>query len=99
VLAGGDIEYLHIEKNVAAIEGVERDNNLRLQAFNITEGEAKGSCHVLAYVGGELVGDVTDVGAGELTGRASGFSVGSAKAAKGAEATFDNVVVRVPSPF
>ena len=99
VLAGGDVEYLHIEKNAAAVEGVERDNDLRLRAFNITEGDEKGSCHLLAYVGGELVADVTDAGAGELTGRASGFSVGSAKAAKGAQATVDNVVVRVPSPF
>lgn len=99
VLAGGDVEYLHIAKNVAAIEGVERDNDLRLRAFNLTEGDEKGSCHVLAYVGGELVADVTDPGAGELSGRASGFSVGSAKSAKGAQATVDDVVVRVPSPF
>jgi len=87
-------------RTVAAdVEGVERDNALRLQAFNVTEGEEKGSCHVLAYVGGEPVADVVDPGAGELTGRASGFSVGSAKAAKGAQATVDDVVVRVPSPF
>lgn len=99
VLAGGDVEYLRIAKNVAAIEGVERDNELRLRAFNVTEGEEKGSCHLLAYVGGELVADVTDPGAGELSGRASGFSVGSAKAAKGAQAVVDDVVVRVPSPF
>jgi hypothetical protein len=99
ILAGGDVEYLHIEKNVAAIGGVDRDNDLRLSAVNITEGEEKGSCHILAYVGGELIADVTDAGAGELTGRASGFSVGSAKAAKGAQATVDDVVVRVPSPF
>jgi len=99
VLDGGEVEYLHIEKNVAAIEGVERDNDLRLRAFNVTEGEEKGSCHILAYVGGELVADVTDPGAGDLIGRASGFSVGSAKAAQGAQATVDDVVVRVPSPF
>lgn len=99
ILAGGDVEYLHVEKNVAAIKGVEGDNELRLRAFNVTEGEEKGSCHVLAYVGGELVAEATDAGAGELTGRASGFSVGSAESAKGAQATVDNVVVRVPSPF
>jgi hypothetical protein len=99
ILAGGEVEYLHIEKNVAAIAGVERDNDLRLSAINVTEGEEKGSAHILAYVGGELVADVTDAEAGELVGRASGFSVGSAKAAKGAQATVDDVVVRVPSPF
>jgi hypothetical protein len=99
ILSGGEIEYLHVEKGVAGIEGVDRDNELRLRAFNVTEGDAKGNCRVLAWVGGELVADVTDEGAGELTGRASGFSVGSAKIAKGAQATVDDVVVRVPSPF
>jgi hypothetical protein len=99
ILADGSIEYLQIAKDVAGIKGVDRDNDLRLRAFNVTEGEAKGSCRILAYVGGELVADVTDEGTGELTGRASGFSVGSAKVAKGAQATVDNVVVRVPSPF
>ena len=99
ILPGGEVQYLHIEKEVAAIEGVERDNDLRLQAFNVTEGEEKGSCHLLAYVGGELVADVTDPEPGVLTGRASGFSVGAAKAAKDAQATVDDVVVRVPSPF
>lgn len=99
VLTDGTIEYLHIEKDVAAIGGVDRDNDLRLRAFNITEGEEKGSCRILAYVGGELVADVTDAGAGDLIGRASGFSVGSAKVAKGAQAVVDDVVVRVPSPF
>jgi len=42
---------------------------------------------------------VVDEGAGDLTGRASGFSVGSAKIARGAQASFDDVVVRVPGPF
>jgi hypothetical protein len=95
----GSVEYLQIAKDVPGIQGVDRDNDLRLRAFNITEGEEKGDCRILAYVGNELVADVTDEGAGDLVGRASGFSVGSAKVAKGAQATVDNVVVRVPSPF
>lgn len=99
ILPDGSIEYLQIAKDVAAMKGVDRENDLRLRAFNITEGEEKGNCRILAYVGGELVADVTDEGTGELAGRASGFSVGSAKVAKGAQATVDNVVVRVPSPF
>jgi len=99
ILPDGSIEYLQIARDVPAIVGVDRDNDLRLRAFNITEGEEKGSCRILAYVGGELVADVTDEGAGDLAGRASGFSVGSAKVAKGAQATVDNVVIRVPSPF
>jgi len=99
LLPSGGVEYLQIEKGVAAIEGVERPNDLRLRAFNVTAGEERGNCRILAWVGRELVADVTDEAAGELSGRASGFSVGSAKVAKGARATFDDVVVRTPSPF
>jgi hypothetical protein len=99
VRADGSIEYLDIEKEVAGIGGVDKPTDLRLRAFNVTEGEEKGSCHLLAFIGGKLISDVTDEGAGELSGRASGFSVGSAKNAKGAQASVDDVVVRVPSPF
>jgi hypothetical protein len=99
IFEDGTIEYLHIEKDVAAIGGVDKANQLRLSAFNVTEGEEKGNCHLVASVGGEPVADVVDEGAGSLTGRASGFSVGSAKPAKGAQASVDDVVVRVPSPF
>lgn len=98
VLADGSIEYLDIEKKVAGI-GAEKPNQLRLSAFNVTTGEEKGSCQLLAYIGGQLVAEANDPGAGELSGRASGFSLGSAKVAKGAQATVDDVVVRVPSPF
>jgi hypothetical protein len=99
VLSDGTVEYLDIEKNLAGVGGLDKANDLRLRAFNITKGAEKGDCHLLAFVGGEQVSDVSDEGAGELTGEASGFSVGSAKAAKGAEASFDDVVVRVPGPF
>ena len=99
ILSDGSIVYLAIEKNVEGIEGIGKANELRLRAFNVTEGAEKGDCHILAYVGGKLVADVTDEGAGELSGQASGFSVGSAKIAKGAQASFDDVVVRVPNPF
>ncbi len=99
VLADGTIEYLDIEKNVAGVGGADKANMLRLRAFNVTAGDKKGNCGILAFVGGKLIAEVTDEGAGELTGRASGFSVGSAKVAKGARASFDDVVVRVPSPY
>jgi hypothetical protein len=81
------------------VRGLDEANQLRLQAFNVASGPEKGSCHLLAYVGGKLVADVTDPGAGELEGRASGFSVGANGNAKGAAASFDDVVVRVPTPF
>jgi len=98
-LPDGSLEYLDIAKNVAGVKGLDKANELRLRAFNVTSGEEKGSCRLFGFVGGKLVVEATDGVAGELSGRASGFSVGAAKSAKGAEASFDDVVVRVPSPF
>jgi len=98
VTSSGRIEYLHIEKGVAA-KGLNRANDLLLRAFNVTSGPEKGTCHVLAYVGGRLVADVTDSAAGELEGRASGFSLGAIGNAQGTVGSFDDVVVRVPSPY
>ncbi len=95
----GTILYLDIEKDVAQVRGIDKANELRLRAFNVTEGSEKGNCRLLAYIGGKLVSNVVDEGAGDLSGRASGFSVGSAKVVKGAQASFDDVVVRVPGPF
>jgi hypothetical protein len=99
ILSDGSIKYLHIEKNVAAIKGLDEANELRLRAFNVTTGEEAGSARIVASVGGEVVASVTDPAAGELTGEASGFSVGAATGAAGTAASVDNVVVRVPSPF
>jgi hypothetical protein len=98
ILPEGGIEYLHIAKNVRA-RGLNQANELRLRAFNQTSGPEKGSCHVQAFVGGKLVADVTDPAAGELEGRASGVSLAAVGKAKGATGSFDDVVVRVPSPF
>jgi hypothetical protein len=98
VTSDGRIQYLHIEKDVKA-KGLNQANELRLRAFNATSGPEKGSCHLLAYVGGELVADVTDAASGELQGRASGFSLGAVGNAKGTLGSFDDVVVRVPSPY
>jgi hypothetical protein len=99
ILADGTVEYLAIEKNVTGIGGLDKANQLRLQALNVTSGDGRGNCQLLAFIGGEMIAEVTDEGAGDLTGRASGFSVGSTKSAKGAQASVDDVVVRVPSPF
>lgn len=98
-LPEGGVKYLAIAKDVAQVRGIDAANEVRLRAFNLSEGGEKGSCRLLAFVGGKLVASATDAGAGELGGRASGFAIGSAKSAKGAEASFDDVVVRVPSPF
>lgn len=99
ILADGTIEYLAIEKGVTGIGGLDKANQLRLQALNVTSGDGRGNCQLLAFIGGEKIAEVTDEGAGDLTGRASGFSVGATKNAKGAQASVDDVVVRVPSPF
>ncbi len=98
VLGDGRIEYLQIEKGVGA-SGLDRANELRLRAFNLTSGPERGSCRILAFVGGQLVADVIDAAAGELEGRASGFSLGAVGNAKGTVGSFDDLVIRVPSPF
>jgi hypothetical protein len=98
VLSNGQVRYLRIAKGLK-INGLNKANELRLSAFNVTSGPEKGSCHILASVGGRLVADVTDSAAGELEGRASGFSLGAVGNAKGATGSFDDLVVRVPSPF
>jgi hypothetical protein len=98
VLADGRIEYLHVEKGVKT-QGLNEANELRLRAFNLTSGPKRGSCQILAYVGGQLVADVNDAAAGELEGRSSGFSLGAIGNAKGAAGSFDDVVLRVPSPY
>ena len=99
LLPDGTVEYLDIAKNVPGVAGIGTPNDLRLRAFNVTSGEERGNCKILGFVGRELAVEATDEGAGELAGRASGFSLGSAKVAKGAQATVDDVVVRVPSPY
>jgi hypothetical protein len=98
-LGDGQIKYLHIERKLSTIKGIDEANELRLRAFNITSGPGRGDCRILAFVGGRLIADVTDEAAGELQGRASGFSVGAATDAKGAVASVDDVTIRVPNPF
>jgi hypothetical protein len=99
LLPGGTIEYLKIQKNVKAIQGLNAANPLRLRAFNVTSGPDKGKCRIRAFVGAELVGESLDRAGGELQGRASGFSLGAAGSAKGTAGSADDVVVRTPNPF
>lgn len=99
ILPDGSIKYLHIEKKVRAVKGTNRANKLRLRAFNVTRGAEKGTCRILAFVGSTQVANVTDEAAGELQGRAVGFSTGATGNAKGLVASADDVVVRVPNPF
>ncbi|HZK15175.1 MAG TPA: hypothetical protein VFC52_01120 [Solirubrobacterales bacterium] len=98
VLPDGQVKYLHVEKGVR-LRGANRANDLRLRAFNITSGQDKGKCAVVAFVGNQRIAEVTDDAAGFLHGRAAGFSLGAVGNAKGAVGSFDDVVVRVPSPY
>jgi len=98
VAPDGEIEYMHVERGVRA-KGINRANQMRLRAFNVTRGPEKGKCRILAFVNKQPVADVVDAAAGELQGRSSGFGLGAAGNAKGALGSFDDVVVRVPSPY
>jgi hypothetical protein len=98
IFSDGRIEYLHVEKDIRT-KGLNRANELRLRAFNLTTGPKRGTCQIVAYVDGRLVADVNDAAAGELEGRSSGFSLGAIGNAKGTVGSFDNLVIRVPSPF
>jgi hypothetical protein len=96
---GSNSKYLAIAKNEKAVMGINEANKLRLRAVNVTSGPEKGQVRLFAYVGGALVGDAVDDGAGDLSGRASAVAVGTIKNGAGVVASVDDVVVRVPSPF
>ena len=98
-LGEGSVEYLAIEREVSAVKGINKANQLRLSALNLTSGPERGQCHLRAFVGSALVADVTDPGPGDLAGRAAGVAIGSANGSSGAIASVDDVVVRVPSPY
>ncbi len=98
-LPGGKVRYLAIAREQSAVQGVNKTNQLGLQAIDITSGPAKGQCHLFAYVGGKLAAEAVDPGPRELSGSASGVAVGAANDATGAVASIGEVVVRVPSPF
>jgi len=98
-LPGGKVKYLAIARGQRTVQGINRTNQLGLQAIDITSGPERGRCRLFAYVGGKQVAEALDSGARELSGNASGIAVGSASDAPGAIASVDNVVVRVPSPF
>ncbi len=95
ILRDGTIKYLAIVKNEPAVRGIDKANKLRLSAVNVDPGQ----CRLLASIGRKRVADFIDSETGALSGRASGFSVGAATGATGTVASFDDVVIRVPSPF
>jgi hypothetical protein len=70
--------------------GVNKANALRLRAVNSEPGKAS----VSAYVGGTLVAEASDEGAGELSGRASAVSIGAINGGNGVIGSVDDLVVR-----
>ena len=92
-------KYLAIVKNEAAVKGINKANALRLRAVNVTSGPEKGQVSLLAFLGSKRVAEATDAAGGELQGRASAVTVGAPHSANGVLASFDDVVIRLPSPF
>jgi hypothetical protein len=81
----------------AKVKNINQANKLRLQAFATDTDEVR----LTAFVNGRKLASVTEAkdAAAKLSGRFSTVSVGSAKAAKGAAASFDDLTVAVPDPF
>ena len=95
----GTRKFLAVGKGIKRIHGINKANLLRLRAFNREDTQPKGDVRLTVFIGGKRLAVVTDPSGGELKGRFAGFSVGSSKNAPGAVASFDDVAVRVPSPF
>lgn len=98
-LPTGDREFLAVGKRIQRIRGTNKANQLRLRAFNLTGTRDKDDCRLLVYIGDKRFAVVTDRDAGPLQGRYASVSVGSRRSASGAVASFDDLRVRVPSPF
>ena len=92
----GGIEFLAIEKKVAAVKGLNEANVLRLNVAS-----AKGKVKITGYLGSEVVGEATDEGGknGEVDGQVSAVAVGAPKNGHGAIASFDAIVARAPVTF
>jgi hypothetical protein len=98
-LPDGTRRFLAVGKNIRRIKGTNRGTEVRLRAFNLTGTRDKDDCRLLVHIGGKRFAVLTDDNAGSLRGRYASVSVGSARSADGAVASFDDVAVRVPSPF
>jgi hypothetical protein len=89
-------KYLAIKKNVKGIGGINEPTVVRLRAEK-SAGDA--SAAITAFVGPEVVGEVSDEAAGELSGEFTAASVGATKIAEGLSGSIDDLVVRVPVSF
>ena len=89
-------KYLAIKKNLKTIGGINEPTVVRLR---VTKAAGDAAAAVAAFIGPEVVGEVTDEEAGELTGEFSAASVGANKIAEGLIGSIDDLVVRVPVTF
>jgi len=89
-------KYLAVKKNLKGIGAINEPTVVRLR---VEKGTGAGTAAVSAYVGPEVVGEVTDEAAGALTGEFSAVSVGATKIAEGLSGSIDDLVVRVPVSF
>ena len=83
--------------DASAVKPLGQANKLRLQAFPSPDGGTR----LTGFVNGRKVASVIEDAhtSSTLGGRFSTVSVGAAKAAKGASASFDDLTVAVPDPF
>ena len=98
-LPDGSRKFLAVGKHIKRIHGINKANEMRLRAFNIERTNDKDDCRLLVFIGDKRLAVVTDDHAGPLRGRFTSMSVGSSRNTSGAVASFDDVLVRVPSPF
>jgi len=88
-------KYLAVMKNLKGIAGINAPTVVRLR---VEKGSGEAAA-VSAFVGPEVVGEVTDEAASELKGEFSAVSVGATKIAEGLSGSIDDLVVRVPVAF
>jgi hypothetical protein len=88
-------KYLAVMKNLKAIGGINEPIVIRLRV----EKGAGTEAAVAAFVGPEVVGEVTDETASELKGEFAAVAVGATKIAEGLSGSIDDLVVRVPVSF
>jgi hypothetical protein len=89
-------KYLAVQKGLKGIGGLDEPTVVRLR---VEKGSDDGSAALSAYVGPEVIGEVTDEAAGELSGEFAAVSVGATKIAEGLSGSIDDLVVRVPVAF
>jgi hypothetical protein len=88
-------KYLAVMKNLKGIAGINEPTVVRLRV----EKGAGAAAAVSAFVGPEVIGEVSDEAASELKGEFAAVSVGATKIAEGLSGSIDDLIVRVPVAF